>query len=263
MAISSSGLRASPRERCCCWAVQKAARAGALTPRIFNNWWIKATACCPWRISEPRVFRAGCGLSRWSTSPGRFTGSPRRRRSCRTTMPCWGCLAGQSWHCFWAADILRSERSSPLPPVQSFSPARPRAFGTQCEASIPRGVLGGQEVPFVPIPYSWTSLRGMITGNRTRMFENALQNARAVEAAGIRVETIHGPILLVSFTRDQVWPSTLMSNQLMKRLKDAGFHFRYEHAAFDTTHSNWSIEPCWTNILGFLASTRTPAPLAH
>ena len=119
---------------------------------------------------------------------------------------------------------------------------------------------GGQEIPFVPIPYTWTSLRGMITGERTRMFEKALRNRRAVEAAGIPVERIQGPILLVSFTRDQVWPSTPMSNQLMKRLKDGSFRFRYEHAAYDTTHSNWSIEPCWTNILGFLASTRTSAP---
>jgi pimeloyl-ACP methyl ester carboxylesterase len=119
---------------------------------------------------------------------------------------------------------------------------------------------GGQEVPFVPIPYSWTSLRGMITGERTRMFEMALRNQRAVEAAGIPVERIQGPILLVSFTRDQVWPSTPMSNQLMRRLREGGFRFRYEHAAYDTTHSNWSIAPCWTNILGFLASTRTSAP---
>ena len=114
---------------------------------------------------------------------------------------------------------------------------------------------GGQEVPFVPIPYSWTSLRGMITGNRTRMFENALRNARAVEVAGIRAETIQGPILLVSFTRDQVWPSTLMSNQLMQRLRNAGFRFRYEHVAFDTTHSNWSTEPCWTKIMAFLKTS--------
>ena len=118
---------------------------------------------------------------------------------------------------------------------------------------------GGQEVPFVPIPYAWTSLRGMITGNRTRMFEKALRNARAVEAAGIRVEAIQGPILLVSFTRDQVWPSTQMSNQLMQRLGHAGFRFRYEHASYDTTHSNWSIEPCWTRIMAFLARSGSPA----
>jgi hypothetical protein len=76
-----------------------------------------------------------------------------------------------------------------------------------------------------------------------------------VEVAGIRAETIQGPILLVSFTRDQVWPSTLMSNQLMQRLRNASFRFRYEHAAFDTTHSNWSIEPCWTKIMAFLKTS--------
>jgi pimeloyl-ACP methyl ester carboxylesterase len=112
--------------------------------------------------------------------------------------------------------------------------------------------LDGHEVAFVPMPYSWTTLRAMLTGKRTRMFEKALQNARAVQRAMIPVEKIHGPVLLISFTRDQIWPSTLMSNQLVQRLTNSRFGFYCEHAAYDTTHSNWSFEPCWTNILAFL-----------
>jgi hypothetical protein len=121
--------------------------------------------------------------------------------------------------------------------------------------------FGGKELPFVPIPYSWTSLRGMVTGNRTRMFEDALLNTRAVQAAAIPVETTRGPILLVSFSRDQVWPSTRMSNQLMRRLDDARYPFPHEHRVFDTTHSNWSIEPCWSKILAFLKNTASPGSL--
>jgi hypothetical protein len=112
--------------------------------------------------------------------------------------------------------------------------------------------FGGKEVTFVPIPFSWTTLRGMITGKRTRMFEKALQKKKAVEAAAIRVENIQGPILFVSFSRDQVWPSTWMSSQMMQRLRDRGFRFHYEHSDYDTTHSNWSFEPCWAKILDFL-----------
>jgi pimeloyl-ACP methyl ester carboxylesterase len=110
----------------------------------------------------------------------------------------------------------------------------------------------GKEIAFVPIPISWTTLRGMITGQRTRMFEKALQKTKAVEAAAIPVENIQGPILLVSFSRDQVWPSTRMSLQMTRRLRERGFRSPYEHSDYDTTHSNWSFEPCWTKILDFL-----------
>ena len=110
----------------------------------------------------------------------------------------------------------------------------------------------GQELPFVPMPYSWTTLRGMISGKRTRMFEKALQNTQCVKVAAIPAEKIQGPIFLVSFTRDQVWPSTLMSEQIMERLRYNNFHFHYEHAVYNGGHSEWSIEPCRTSMLAFL-----------
>jgi uncharacterized protein len=116
--------------------------------------------------------------------------------------------------------------------------------------------LQGQEIAFVPIPYSWTTLQGMITGKRTRMFAEALRNTDVTEAAAIPVEKTQGPILLESFTQDQIWPSTLMASQLVGRLKDNGFRYYSKHSAHDTTHSNWSFEPCWKNILAFLKEYR-------
>lgn len=110
----------------------------------------------------------------------------------------------------------------------------------------------GYELPFVPIPYTWTTLKGMLSGKRTRMFEKALLNTSSVKAAAIPAEKIQGPILLVSFTRDQVWPSTFMSEQIMERLHNNSFHFHYEHTAFEGSHSEWSTEPCRTKILYFL-----------
>lgn len=110
----------------------------------------------------------------------------------------------------------------------------------------------GQELPFVHIPFTFTTLKGMITGKRTRMFEKALQDTVSVQLASIPVEKTQGPILLVSFLRDQVWPSRLMSEQIMKRLKDNNFQFFYNHTTYDGTHSEWSIETCRKNILTFL-----------
>jgi uncharacterized protein len=111
---------------------------------------------------------------------------------------------------------------------------------------------GGKEISFVPIPFSLTTIQGMISGKRTRMFEKALKNVQRVNMSEISVENIQGPILLVSFTRDQVWPSTLMSEQIMNRLRNNKFHFHYEHAAYDGGHSEWSVEPRRTKILTFL-----------
>ncbi len=110
----------------------------------------------------------------------------------------------------------------------------------------------GQELPFVPMPYSWTTLKGMISGKRTLMFKKALRNTQRAKEAAIPAEKIQGPILLVSFTKDQIWPSTLMSDQIMERLRDKNFHFHFDHATYDGSHSEWSIEPCQTNILTFL-----------
>ena len=112
--------------------------------------------------------------------------------------------------------------------------------------------LSGHELAFVPMPYSWTTLRGMITGKRTRMFEDALRDSGHAKRAAIPVERIQGPILLTSFTRDQIWPSTLMSEQIVQRLRDSKFRFYYEHAKYEAGHSQWSLKPCRSNILAFL-----------
>jgi pimeloyl-ACP methyl ester carboxylesterase len=48
----------------------------------------------------------------------------------------------------------------------------------------------GKDLPFVPMAYSWTSLRGLMTGKQTRMVEKALRNSRRVREATIPVERI-------------------------------------------------------------------------
>ena len=72
---------------------------------------------------------------------------------------------------------------------------------------------------------------------------------------------ILGPILLVSFARDQAWASALMSEQIMERLRDSGFPFSYEHASYHAGHCEWGIEACRTNMLRFLRE-RFLAPVA-
>ncbi len=113
----------------------------------------------------------------------------------------------------------------------------------------------------MPAPYSPATLRGMLTGKYAQMFEEEFRNTRRVNAAAIAAENIQCPILLVSFTRDEVWPSTPMSEQIMRRLTDRGSRIHREHAPYDAGHCQWSLKPCRARILSFLKEHfLTPVP---
>lgn len=56
-----------------------------------------------------------------------------------------------------------------------------------------------------------------------------LKDKKAVEKAAIPVERIAGPILLITGSDDQIWPSPLMTRQIMQRLKS--HHHAYADAS--------------------------------
>ncbi|MGH8312198.1 MAG: acyl-CoA thioesterase/bile acid-CoA:amino acid N-acyltransferase family protein [Gammaproteobacteria bacterium] len=102
-------------------------------------------------------------------------------------------------------------------------------------------VWSGIEYGPGPISSSWT-LHGkplpwvnpainpaMFTSGKPLAFLGAyqagLKNAVAVEKAVIPVEKIAAPVLLVSASDDQIWPSPLMAKQIMQRL--AAHHHAY------------------------------------
>lgn len=108
--------------------------------------------------------------------------------------------------------------------------------------------FNGEEVPYVPM--GWSALPSLMRGDLRAAFSVMLRNDEAVASAGIAVERINGPILLVSATQDEMWPSTQMSEAMVRRLKGAGFPHHYEHLAIDGGH----VEPLkhFDRILGFL-----------
>ena len=61
----------------------------------------------------------------------------------------------------------------------------------------------------------------------------------ALRRAAIRVELIHGAVLLISGRSDRVWPSTEMSSAIMARL--ARYHFPYPHEHLAYTDSGHGI----------------------
>lgn len=52
-------------------------------------------------------------------------------------------------------------------------------------------------------------------------------------AATIRVEKITGPILLISSKMDVMWPSEAAAEQIVKRLQQHSFSYRYQHLSYD------------------------------
>lgn len=87
-------------------------------------------------------------------------------------------------------------------------------------------------VPFTPDAYP-----ALIKRDLRGAFEKLMENTQAMEAASIPVEKINGPVLFISATKDEMWPSSEMSVQMMDRLKTKKFGFANQHVAIEGGHS--------------------------
>lgn len=91
----------------------------------------------------------------------------------------------------------------------------------------------GESIPFVPYAdYDYSKIKN---NEYVELYKLSIENEMAVAKAIIRVENINGPILLFSGKDDTVWPSTLMSEMIIQRLKDKKFKYDYNHFAYDNT----------------------------
>ena len=90
-----------------------------------------------------------------------------------------------------------------------------------------------EEVPYL----SRTNAVEATSGDFFNQLNTMLKDEQAVSRAAIRVERINGPILLLSAGNDEVWPSTLMCNMMMERLKSSQFKHHIEHIVVDGSHT--------------------------
>jgi len=89
----------------------------------------------------------------------------------------------------------------------------------------------GEPIPFVPYaPYDQSKV---VNREYREMYELSLKQTAAVEKAAIKVENINGPILLLSGREDTMWPSSQMSEMIIKRLEEKEFPHWYGHFAYD------------------------------
>ncbi len=112
----------------------------------------------------------------------------------------------------------------------------------------------GRELPFVPINEEAVRLMGL--EDYRAAHEVVLKDLAAVENAQIPVEKINGPILLVSARKDEMWPSTEMSDQIMGRLQAKEYRFSHQHVVVEGGHGD--SRKAFDQVFAFL-DTNFPA----
>ncbi len=114
-----------------------------------------------------------------------------------------------------------------LKAVVAISPSHVRWEGGT-HSQLPGGpawTYEGKPLPYVPIRislrfvanYAWSRMVRTPVALTPLFLENLAHSD--VGAAEIPVERIRGPVLLLSGSDDQVWPSTLMSSRILERLR--------------------------------------------
>lgn len=150
--------------------------------------------------------------------------------------------------------LLLSSRYPEVKAVVAFVPSDVVFQGLSSGKTASSWSHAGKELPYVSFPLTaiFAVIKGMRTGGFLQAYTLALRNAKQIKLAAIPVENIHGPVLLVSGTQDQMWPSTLMCERIMARLDEVQFSFPHEHLALETGHNVMEDKRCWPKIVGFL-----------
>lgn len=102
-------------------------------------------------------------------------------------------------------------------------------------ASTSSWMYEGKEVAHVPA--TWSTVPALLRRDLVGAFKIMLEDKEAEQNALIMVEKIKGPVLLLSATKDEFWPSTAMSEKVMKRLESYNFQYEYQHIPIIGPHA--------------------------
>ncbi len=80
--------------------------------------------------------------------------------------------------------------------------------------------------------FAWSKLTGAPMPLTPMFLENLDDAARGPDAE-IRVENIRGPVLLISGKEDLLWPSSLMGNRVLERLRQKGHPYADTHLSYE------------------------------
>jgi pimeloyl-ACP methyl ester carboxylesterase len=153
----------------------------------------------------------------------------------------------------------------------------------------PAWTYQGRPLPYIAntlypdfiLTYLWDKATGKPV-RQTPLFLEDLARATEPDKVSIPVEQIHGPLLLLAGADDQIWPSAMMAERIMSRLRLHGHAYRDRFLTFSDvghaipyvylpTHGNWRDSPfaiggtpegmaqaqanAWPQILEFLLGT--------
>ncbi|MBG7610313.1 MAG: hypothetical protein IZT55_05535 [Anaerolineae bacterium] len=112
--------------------------------------------------------------------------------------------------------------------------------------------LKGKSLPFLTYPPD-VQKRDLLFLRLRKMHEQALLDAENFNKAAIQVEKMKGGVILISGDRDHLWPSTIMGEKIISRLRANEFEYPYEHVVYHTGHNGTIINKnCWRKIFNFL-----------
>lgn len=133
------------------------------------------------------------------------------------------------------AALLLGSRFSDVAAVVAIVPSSAVFPALNMAMTTPGFSLGDRPLPFVPVP--WRATPELLTGDMRGAFEEMMRDEQAMADAAIPVEFINGPVLFLSATRDEVWPSAEMAEAMMQRLQAAGFRHPAAHIAIEGNHA--------------------------
>lgn len=131
--------------------------------------------------------------------------------------------------------LLLASRYEEIKCVVAIVPSHVAFPGHTKEFNTSAWTFRGKELPFVPV--SEQSIPFLIKGDLRSAFETMLEDKKAEEKALIKVEKINGPVLLISATKDEIVPTTLMCEKMISRLRKKNFKHHFQHIAIEGSHS--------------------------
>lgn len=105
--------------------------------------------------------------------------------------------------------------------------------------SQPAWLYKGAPIPY--IPFAFGDFQIHITEQTlnvapiayAHLYRDSYHKVDAIDDVTIPVENIQGPVLLISGRDDQMWPSALLSELVIERLRNRNHPYSYQHLSYD------------------------------
>lgn len=127
--------------------------------------------------------------------------------------------------------LLMGSRRNDVSTIVAYAPASAvfQGFKPPKYPVISSWSFGGEDWPFVPNAYDKQFFE---TNDGMYLWYRTLKQYDKMEAAAIPIEKVSGRIMLISGAKDTIWPSTLMGEQMVGRLRILGLKAKLTHLVF-------------------------------